>query len=71
MPMPSPTITQNSPLMSTRIDTSSIDEVNDEFNEYIVISLGDYHYNKSNKEVIIRGKKRSIDHSDVDTSLSN
>ena len=39
MPMPSPTTTQTSPLVSTRIDTSSTDEVRDKFNEDIVILL--------------------------------
>ena len=64
MPMPSLTITQTSPLVSTGIDTSSIDEVRDEFNEDIVISLGYYHYRKSNKAVVIIGKKRRIDQGD-------
>ena len=40
-------------------------------NEDIVISLGDYRYSKSDKSVVKRGKKRSRDQSDVDTSLSN
>ena len=71
MPMPSSTITQTSPLVSTEIDTSSTNEVRDEFHEYIVISLGDYHYSRSNKSVVRRGKKRSRDQGDVDTYLSN
>ena len=40
-------------------------------NEDIVISLGDYRYRKSDKSVVKRGKKRSRDQSDVDTSLLN
>ena len=36
-----------------------------------MISLGDYHYSKSNKAVVRRGKKRIKDQGDVDTSLSN
>ena len=71
MPMPSLTITQTSPLVFVGISTSSTNEVRDEFNEDIVISLGDYHYRKSNKAVVRRGKKRSRDQGDVDTSLSN
>ena len=71
MPMPSPTITQTSPLVSTRIDISSADQVRDEFNDGIVISLGYYHYRKSNKVVVRRGKKRRRDQGDVDTSLYN
>ena len=72
MHIPSPTITQTSPLVSTWIDTSSTHEVRDEFNEYIVISLGDYHSRKSNKAVVrIGNKKRSKDQGDVETSLSN
>ena len=71
MPMPKPTTTHTSPLVSTGISTSFIDEVRDEFNEDIVISLVYYHYSKSNKEVVRTGKKRIRDQGDVDTSLSN
>ena len=71
MPMPSHIMMQTSSLISTGIDAPSIDEIRDEFNEDIVISLGDYRYRKSDKSVVKRGKKRSIDQSDVDTSLSN
>ena len=58
-------------MISIGIDAPSIDEIRDEFNEDIVISLGDYRYRKSDKSVVKRGKKRSRDQSDVDTSLSN
>ena len=71
MPMPSVTINQTSPLVSTGMVISSTDEVRDEFNEDIVISLGDYSYAKSNKAVVRRGKKRSRSQGDVDTFLSN
>ena len=71
MPIPSVTITQTSSLVSTGIDISSTDGVRDDFNEDIVISLGDYFYDKSNKAVVKRGKKRSKNQGDVDTSLSN
>ena len=71
MPIPSHTMTQTSSLISTGIYVPPIDEIRDEFNEDIVISLGDYRYSKSDKSVVKRGKKRSIDQSDVDTSLSN
>ena len=43
----------------------------DEFNEYFVISLGEYRYSKADKSVVKRGKKRSRNQSDMDTSLSN
>ena len=71
MPMPSHTMTQTSYLISTGIDAPPIDEIRDEFNEDIVISLGDYCYSKSDKSVLKRGKNRSRDQSDVDTSLFN
>ena len=71
MPMPSHTMMQTSSLISTGIDAPSIDEIRDEFNEDIVISLGDYHYRKSDKLVVKRGKKRSRDQNVVDTFLSN
>ena len=51
--------------------TYSTIESRDEFNEDIIISLGDYHYSKSNKAVVKKGKKRSRDQGDMDTSLSN
>ena len=71
IPMPSHTMTQTSSLISIGINAPSIDEIRDEFNEDIVISLGDYCYSKSDKSVLKRGKNRSRDQSDVDTSLSN
>ena len=71
MPMPSHTMTQTSSLISTCIDAPPIDEIRDEFNEDIVISLGYYCYRKYDKSVVKRGKKRSKDESDADTYLSN
>ena len=71
MLMPSRTMTQTFDLISTCIDAPPIDEIRDEFNEDIVISLGDYRYSKSDKSVVKRGKKRSRDQSSVETSLSN
>ena len=70
MPMPSHTMTQTY-LISTGSDVPSIDEIRDEFNEDIVISLGYYRYRKSDKSMVKRGKKRSRDQSDVDTYPSN
>ena len=49
MSMPSHTMTQTSSLISTGIDAPPIDEIRDEFNEDIVISLGDDRYSKSDK----------------------
>ena len=69
--MPSHNMTQTSSLISTGIATPSIDEIRDEFHEDIVISLGDYHYSKSDKSILKKGKKRSRDPSGLDASLSN
>ena len=69
--IPSHTMTQTSSLISTGINILPIDERRDEFNEYFVISLGEYRYSKVDKSVVKRGKKRSRDQSDMDTSLSN
>ena len=69
--MPFPIVTQTSSLVSTVAGNSSTTESRDEFKEDIVISLGDYHYSKSNKAVVNKGKKRIIDQGDMDTSLSN
>ena len=70
LPMPFPIVTQTSSLVSMVARTSYTIESRDEFNEDIVISLGDYHYSKSNKVVVKKGKKRSRDEGDMDTSLS-
>ena len=71
MPIPSHTMTQTSSLISTGVNVPPIDEMRDEFNEYFVISMGEYHYRKYYKLVVKRGKKRSRDQSNVDPSLSN
>ena len=69
--MPFPILTHTSSLVSTVVGTSSATNSRDEFNEDIVISIGEYHYSKSNKAVVKKGKKRSRDQGDMDTSLSN
>ena len=71
MPIHSHTMTHTSSLISTGINVAPIDEMRDEFNEDFVISLGEYCYRKDNKLVVKRGKKRSRDRSNVDSSLSN
>ena len=70
-PMPFPIVTQTSSLVSMVAGTSSTTKLSDEFNVDIVFSLGDYHYSKSNKELVKKVKMRSIYQSDMDTSLSN
>ena len=71
MPMPPPTVTQTSSLVSTVIRTSSFTQSKDEFDEDIAISLGDCFYSKSDKEVVRKGKKRSRDHGDMDVFVTN
>ena len=71
MLMPPPTITQTSSLVSTMIGTSSVTESRAKFDEDIVISLGDYLYNKSNKALVIKGKKGSRDQGGMDASATN
>ena len=61
MAMPSQTTTQTLSLISTCISIPSIDEVRDEFNEYFVISLGEYQYIKAARSVVKQGKKRGRD----------
>ena len=61
MVMPSKTTTQNSALISIGISIPPIDEVRDEFNEYFVISLGEYQYSKAARLVVKQGKKRGRD----------
>ena len=61
LPMPFPIVTRTSYLVSTVAGTSSTTESRDEFNEDIVISLGDYHYSKSSKAMVKKGKKREAE----------
>ena len=61
MPIPTSTITQTSSLVSTMDGTTSFTESVVEFDEYIVVPLGDYFYKKSSKVVLIMGKNRSKD----------
>ena len=71
MSMPPPTITQTSSLVSTVIGTFSFTDSRDEFDEDIIISLGDCYYSKSNKVVVRKGKKRSRDQGGMDASVAN
>ena len=59
MPIPTPTITQTSSLVSTVNITSSFTEPMAEFDEDIVVPLGDYYYSKSAKEVVRKGKREA------------
>ena len=71
MAIPSHTTTQTFSLISTGINIPPIDEMRDEFNEDFVISLGEYRYSKDDKSVVKKGKKRNMDHSDMDISVAN
>ena len=68
MPIPTPTITQTSSMVSTVIGTSPFTESMDEFEEDNVVPLGDYFYNKSSKAVLIKGKKRGKDQGGVEAN---
>ena len=71
MPMPPPIITQTSSLVSKVVGTSASTKPRAEFDEDIVISLGDYYYRNSNKAVVKKGKKRTRDQSGMDVSVTN
>ena len=51
--------------------TSSFTHSVDNFDEENAVSLGDYFYSRSSKEVIRKGKKRSRDHDDVSRPVTN
>ena len=59
LPIPTPTITQTSSLVSIENVTSSFTESVDEFEEDNVVPLGDYFYSKSSKAVLRKWKQRS------------
>ena len=71
MSMPRPTITQTSSLVSIVSGTSSFTHLVDDFDEYNVVSLGDYFCSRLSKAVIRKGKKRSMDHDDVSGPVTN
>ena len=71
MPIPTPTITQTSSLVSTVNITSSFTEPVAEFDEDIVVPIRDYYYNKSAKAMVRKGKKRSRDEGGLEASISN
>ena len=66
MTIPSHTTTQTTSLISTGISIPPIDEMRDEFNEYFVVSIGEYWYNKGDRSMVKKGRKRNMDHSDMD-----
>ena len=70
MTMPSPIITQTSSLVSTVIDISGSIDPRAEFDEDIVVSLGEYYYSKPDKSVIRKGKKRGRDQSGMEVYIS-
>ena len=71
MHMPRPTVTHISSLVSIVIGTSSFTQSKAEFDEDIVISLGDYFYSKSDKAVVRKGKNKSRDQGGMDASVTN
>ena len=71
MPIPTPTITQISSLVSIENVTSSFTESVAKFEEDNVVPLGDYFYSKSSKEVVRKGNKRSIDQGGLEAPITN
>jgi len=69
MTIPSPIITQTSSLVSTMISTSGSIDPRDEFDEEIVVSLGEYYYSKPDKSMIRKGKKRGRDQTGMEVSV--
>ena len=51
--------------------TSSFTQSVDEFDEDNVVPLGDYFYSRSSKAVVRNGKKRSRNHDDLSTPVTN
>ena len=68
MPIPTSTITQTSSVVSTMDGTTSFTGLVVEFDEDIVVPLGDYFYSKWLKVVLRRGKKRSRDQGGVEAN---
>ena len=66
-----PTVIHTSSLVSPVIGTSSCTKSKSEFDEDIVIYLGDYFYIKFDKAVVKNGKKRSKDQGGMEASLTN
>ena len=62
MTMPSHTTNQTTSLISIGISTPPIDEMRVEFNVYFVVSLGEYRYNKADRLVVKKGRKRNRYH---------
>ena len=71
MTIPSHTTTQTTSLISTGISIPHIDEMRDEFNEYFVVSLGEYQYIKVDRLVVKKGKKRNMDQSGMDMYVAD
>ena len=58
-------------MISIGISIPPIDEMRDEFNEYFVVSLGEYRYSKDGRSMVRKGRKRNMDQSDVDMFVTN
>ena len=59
MIIPSVTTTKTTSVISIGINIPPINEVREEFNEYFVVSLGEYQYSKTNRSVVRKGRKRN------------
>ena len=70
MPILTPIVTQTSSLVSTVNRNSSFTELVGEFEEDIVVPLGDYFYSKSSKAVVIKGRKRSKDQGGLESFVT-
>ena len=68
MTIPSITTTQTTSVISTSINIPPINEVREEFNEDFVVSLGEYHYSKTDRSVVRKGRKRNQNQDDMDMS---
>ena len=71
MTMPTHITTQTTSLISIGISILPIDEMREEFNEDFVVSLGEYQYNKVDRSLVKKGRKRNMYQSDMDMSIAN
>ena len=71
MPIPAPTVTQTSSLVSIVNGTSSFTESVVEFEEDIVVPLGDYFYSRSSKAMVRKGRKRIRDQGGLEAPVTN
>ena len=70
MSIPPPIITQTSSLVSTVNGNSSFTESEADFEEYVVVPLGDYFYSRSSKAIVRKGRKRSKDQGGLESFVT-